>query len=99
LAGIAMFVSSNTLDTVVIINLLFGAIVSIAEIAVAWGLWHLRLWAFWAVVIVEAIRVVHGLYTWFVVHTPGTSPLSLIIAILILLYLLIDRKVRAAFRV
>jgi len=97
--GVAVFVNNKVLDVIATIVLVFGAVVAIAEIVVAWGLWTLKVWAYWTAVVVEAIRVVHGLYDWLIAHNPGVSIVSLIIAIVILVYLLADPNVRAAFRV
>jgi uncharacterized membrane protein (DUF2068 family) len=97
--GVAVFVNNKVLDAIATIVLVFGAVVAIAEIVVAWGLWTLKVWAYWTAVVVEAIRVVHGLYDWLIAHNPGVSIVSLIIAIVILVYLLADPNVRAAFRV
>ena len=98
-AGVTVFVNSKLLGAIATIVLVFGAVVALAEIIVAWGLWTLKSWAFWTAVIVEAVRAVHGLYSWLVAHNPGTHIISLIIAIFILIYLLADPHVRAAFRV
>jgi hypothetical protein len=81
------------------VALVIGAILAIAELVLAWGLWTLRPWAFWATAIVEAIRVLDGLYGLFVQHASlGSTILSLIFPIVILIYLFADRNVRAAFR-
>lgn len=78
---------------------LLGAIIlGFFEVALAWGLWTLRPWAYWTTVIVEAIRVILGLYVVLILHKAIISGiLSLIIPIIILVYLFADRNVRAAF--
>ena len=79
--------------------LLAALIIGIFEIAVAVGLWTLRLWAFWAVVVVEVIRVLLGLYDILIVREAVIAGIvSLIIPVIILIYLFADRNVRAAFR-
>ena len=78
---------------------LLGAIIlGFFEVALAWGLWTLRPWAYWTTAIVEAIRVILGLYVVLILHKAIISGiLSLIIPIIILVYLFADRNVRAAF--
>ena len=78
---------------------LLGAIIlGFFEVALAWGLWTLRPWAYWTTVIVEAIRVILGLYVVLILQKAIISGiLSLTIPIIILVYLFADRNVRAAF--
>ncbi len=79
--------------------LLAALIIGIFEIAVAVGLWTLRLWAYWTVVVVEIIRVLLGLYDVLIVREAIIAGIvSLIIPVIILVYLFADRSVRAAFR-
>ena len=77
---------------------LLGAIIlGFFEVALAWGLWTLRPWAYWTTIIVEAIRVILGLYVVLILQKAIISGiLSLIIPIIILVYLVADRNVRAA---
>jgi hypothetical protein len=80
------------------IALLGAIILGFFEVALAWGLWTLRPWAYWTTVIVEAIRVILGLYVVLILQKAIISGiLSLIIPIIILVYLVADRNVRAAF--
>ena len=78
---------------------LLGAIIlGFFEVALAWGLWTMRPWAYWTTIIVEAIRVILGLYVVLILQKAIISGiLSLIIPIIILVYLVADRNVRAAF--
>jgi len=79
--------------------LLGAVILGFFEIALAWGLWTLRPWAYWTTAFIEAIRVIFGLYIVFVLHEAIVAGiLSLIIPIVILVYLFADHRVRAAFR-
>ena len=99
LVGVAAFVHNGALDAVATVALIIGAIIAIAEIVLGWGLWTLKSWAFWATVIVEAIRVLDALYSWLIAHNSlGAVLFSLIIGIIILVYLFADPNVRAAFR-
>ena len=74
--------------------LLFGGI----SFFLAYGLWTLKRWAFLWVVIVEGASVIFGLVGLFSSYG-SRSIWSFIIPIVILLYFLLDRNVRAAFRV
>src|SRR6266487_2670801 len=81
-----------------ILALLGAIILGFFEVALAWGLWTLRPWAYWTTIIVEAIRVILGLYVVLILQKAIISGiLSLIIPIIILVYLVADRNVRAAF--
>jgi hypothetical protein len=79
---------------------LLGALIwGFFELALAWGLWTLRPWAYWTTAIIEAARVIFGLYIVILLHEAIIAGiLSLIIPIIILIYLFADRNVRAAFR-
>ena len=79
--------------------LLGALILGFFEVALAWGLWTLKPWAFWTTVVVEAIRLILGLYVIFVLREAIFSGiLSLVVPIIILIYLFADGRVRAAFR-
>lgn len=71
-------------------------ILGVLSLVLAWGLWTLKPWAFWATVILEVINLIQGIIG--LVQGQGSSVLSLIVPIIILLYLFMDRNVRAAFR-
>jgi uncharacterized membrane protein (DUF2068 family) len=79
---------------------LLGAIIlGFFEVALAWGLWTLRPWAFWTTAVVEAIRLILGLYVIFILRVAIISGiLSMIIPLIILVYLFADPRVRQAFR-
>src|SRR6266516_873790 len=84
---------------ITIIAAFLGAIIlGFFEVALAWGLWTLRPWAYWTTIIVEVIRVILGLYVVLILQKAIISGiLSLFIPIIILVYLVADRNVRAAF--
>jgi hypothetical protein len=74
--------------------------VAILSFILAWGLWTLRPWAYWATVILEVINIVSHLFGF------GQTPHTLfgifaggLISVIILLYMLLDRNAREAFRV
>jgi hypothetical protein len=81
------------------IILLIALILGMFEVALAWGLWTLRPWAFWTTVIIEAIRFIVALYTVFFLQRVFISGIvGLIIPLIVLIYLFADARVRAAFR-
>lgn len=72
-------------------------ILGILSLILAWGLWNLRPWAYWTAVILEVLSIVNDI---FGLTNGGSRHIGdLIISLIILLYLLLDRNVRAAFRV
>lgn len=75
---------------------IFDLIIGVLELALAWGLWTLKPWAFWTTVILEAITLIFAILG--LVSGRGISVISLIVPIIVLVYLLMDRNVRAAFR-
>ena len=75
---------------------IFALIVGVISLFVAWGLWTLKPWAFWLVVIVEVIHLVQAVLS--VARGQGVGIGDIIFPVVILLYLFLDRNVRAAFR-
>lgn len=75
---------------------IFALIVGVVSLFVAWGLWTLKPWAFWLVVIVEVIHLVQAILS--LARGQGSGISDLVIPIIILAYLFLDRNVRAAFR-
>ncbi len=75
---------------------IFALIVGVISLFVAWGLWTLKPWAFWLVVIVEVIHLVQAIFS--VARGQGVGIGDIIFPVVILLYLFLDRNVRAAFR-
>ncbi len=56
----------------------------------------LKPWAFWLTVILEVINLIQAIIG--LTQGQGNSVISLIVPIIVLVYLLWDRNVRAAFR-
>ncbi|HLX57168.1 MAG TPA: DUF2127 domain-containing protein [Ktedonobacteraceae bacterium] len=75
---------------------IIALIVGIITLFVAWGLWTLKPWAFWLVVIVEVIHLIQAFFS--VARGQGGSIVDIIFPIVIILYLFLDKNVRAAFR-
>ncbi len=65
----------------------------------AWGLWRLVPWAYWATVILQVIGLINGV----IAFTRAPTHVAFIVVgminpVVMLLYLLVNAKVRAAFR-
>jgi membrane protein YdbS with pleckstrin-like domain len=72
-------------------------ILSVLEIILAWGLWTLQRWAYWTTVVLEGLSVLNGLLA-LSQNSTGNGVLSIVIALVILVYLFADPNVRVAFR-
>ncbi len=77
-------------------NALFGLILAVGGLFVAWGLWTLQPWAFWATVIIEVLNLFNGGFG-FSQGIRGLLCGFNIIPLLVLLYLFLDKNVRQAF--
>ncbi len=66
---------------------------------VGYGLWTLRGWAFWAVVIVETVSLLFGFVLLFSAINIWTILLSMVFPAVILIYFFADRHVREAFHI
>ncbi|HEY3992241.1 MAG TPA: hypothetical protein VGM01_05090 [Ktedonobacteraceae bacterium] len=76
-----------------IITLILGVL----ELVLAWGLWTLQSWAFWATVIIEVLALINSIFA-FMQGNVTNGIVGIIIALVILIYLFADANVRAAFR-
>lgn len=92
IGGIVLLVRPNNLATG-----LFTLIVGILSLILAWGLWTLQPWAFWATVVIEVVALINGIVA-FTSSNGTVGILSIVIALIVLIYLFADRNVRAAFR-
>src|ERR1700681_4666399 len=90
IGGIVMMGSYSTLG---IITLIIGVL----YLVLAWGLWTLQTWAFWGTVILVVLTIINGIFG-IGSGVPATGIVSLILAIVVLIYMFADRNVRAAFR-
>ena len=64
---------------------------------VGYGLWTLRGWAFWTVVILEIANLIFGFVLLFSAFNVWAVLLSMVIPAVILIYFFADRHVREAF--
>jgi hypothetical protein len=79
----------------------FPLILGIIELVLAWGLWTLKSWAYWGTLVAEIVLILVHFFG-FLGLPPTHSALAVIsggiISIIIVIYLLVDRNVRRAFR-
>jgi uncharacterized membrane protein (DUF2068 family) len=73
-------------------------VVGVLLLILAWGLWTLRPWAFWITLIVEIVNIVLHFLGFSQTHSIFAILSGGIISIIIVIYLLVDRNVRRAFR-
>ncbi|HEY0755244.1 MAG TPA: DUF2127 domain-containing protein [Ktedonobacteraceae bacterium] len=90
IGGLLLLQASTILG---VITVVFGLL----EFVIAWGLWNLRTWAFWATVIVETLALLNGIFT-FTQGRATNAIIGIVIPLVILIYMFADRNVRAAFR-
>jgi uncharacterized membrane protein (DUF2068 family) len=96
--GVFAFQLPGSLRGVAIWFGILAAIIGLLELFFAWGLWTLKSWAFWAVVILEVLNIIQILILWLQHYSNfGSFLLSLVLPVVILVYFLADRHVREAF--
>jgi hypothetical protein len=76
-----------------IITLILGVL----YLVLAWGLWTLKPWAFWGTVILEVLTLINGIFG-LGLGRATNGILSIIFAVVVLIYMFADRNVRRAFR-
>ena len=92
IGGIALLRASTSLGVITIV-------LGVLELILAWGLWTLQRWAFWATVILEVLALLNGIFALTQGSTgTGAGIGGIVIALIVLIYLFADRNVRAAFR-
>ncbi len=79
----------------------FPLVMGIIELVLAWGLWTLKPWAYWGTLVVEIVIILVHFFGFL--NLPRThSVLAVIsggiVSIIIVIYLLLNRHVRRAFR-
>ncbi len=73
-------------------------VVVILLLVLAWALWTLKPWAYWVTLIVEIVNIVLHYLGYVQTHTIFAIMSGGIISIIVVIYLLVDRNVRRAFR-
>jgi lysylphosphatidylglycerol synthetase-like protein (DUF2156 family) len=71
---------------------LFAIVLAVANLILASGLFNLQKWAYWITVLIQGLAVVNGL------RGGSWGLFSMIIPLIVVAYLLLDQRVRAAFR-
>jgi uncharacterized membrane protein (DUF2068 family) len=90
IGGITLMGSSMSFA---VISLVLGVL----DLILAWGLWTLQKWAFWATVIIEILTLLNGIFG-FSQRILSGGIVAIVIALIVLIYLFADRNVREAFR-
>jgi hypothetical protein len=87
--------------TVVIVNISpWGFLLAgLLAFLVGYGLWTLRGWAFWAVVIIEIVSLLFGVVLLFSAFNIWAVLLSMVFPAVILIYFFADSHVREAFHI
>lgn len=77
-----------------------GIVVGIITLFFVFGLWTLKRWAYWTVIIIEGLSLLRSIFE-LVRHTGTTAGViaGMIIPAVIFLYFLLDPNVRRAFRI
>jgi uncharacterized membrane protein (DUF2068 family) len=77
-----------------------GIIVGIITLFFVFGLWTLKRWAYWTVIIIEGLSLLRSIFE-LIRHTGTTAGViaGMIIPAIVFLYFLLDPNVRRAFRV
>ncbi len=99
IVGIIAFVGTTLASPLA--GLLVGWIplaIGVLLFILAWGLWTLKPWAYWATLIVEIVSIVTHFLGYGQTHSILAIISGGIISIIIVIYLLVDGNVRRAFR-
>ncbi len=95
--GVIGIISGITLLGVSMTSAVITVVLGVLELVLAWGLWTLQKWAFWATVVIEVLALLNGIFAFTQRIIPGCIT-NIVIALIILIYLFADPNVRAAFR-
>jgi hypothetical protein len=97
--GVFAFIGSTFRDPLV--GLLVGWVplaVGVLLLILAWGLWTLKPWAYWGTLILEIVNIVLHFLHYGQSHSIFAIISGGFVSIIIVIYLLVDRRVRRAFR-
>lgn len=98
IGGVLSIVGGLFLLNVNIVVALLPIVLGVIALVLAWGLWMLKPWAFWITVVLEVISLISAVISIVTGSFTTTVVVQAVIALAILIYLLADRNVRAAFR-
>jgi uncharacterized membrane protein (DUF2068 family) len=90
IGGMTLMGSSMTFAVIAVV-------LGILDLILAWGLWTLQRWAFWATVVIEILALLNGIFG-FSQRIVSGGIVDIVIALVVLIYLFADPNVRAAFR-
>jgi uncharacterized membrane protein (DUF2068 family) len=82
--------------TLIILIGIVPLILGILALILAGGLWRLRMWAFWATVVIAVFNIIDDIFD--IARSQGSHVVGMVLWVIVLLYMLLDRNVRAAFR-
>jgi uncharacterized membrane protein (DUF2068 family) len=82
--------------TLIILIGIVPLILGILALILAVGLWNLRRWAFWATVVIAAFNIIDDIID--TTRNGGSHIVGIVLWAIVLLYMLLDPNVRAAFR-
>jgi uncharacterized membrane protein (DUF2068 family) len=85
----------------ILVGVVIALIVGLVCLALAWGLWTLKRWAFGATVAVQILTIILALINFFAMlprNTFSTTLSNIIFPVVVLIYLFVDRSARAALR-
>ncbi len=74
-------------------------VVAVLILILAWALWTLKRWAYWALLIVELVNIALHLLGYTLTHSILTLWGGGVLSIIVVIYLLVDGNVRRAFRI
>lgn len=91
--------ASNVVDVLGIVLAIIPMALGLLRFIFAAGLWLLKRWAFWLVIITEAFSLVRHALEFAQASRPPVvlTVVGMIIPVVVLLYFLVDPNVRAAF--
>ena len=78
-------------------TIIFYFLAGLIFIIVGWGLWSRKLWGYWGEIILLIANVVYDIFLFVTAMSGVSTIIQIAICIVILLYLLVNKRLRAAF--
>lgn len=92
-------ISYSSVSMVVVVSPWALIVSGILALLLTYGLWTLRGWAFWTVVVIELLNLIGGTIALFSYYYPGAVLVAMVIPSVILIYFFVDRNVLSAFNI
>ena len=92
-------ISYSSVSMVVVVSPWALIVSGILALLRTYGLWTLRGWAFWTVVVIELLNLIGGTIAVFSYYYPGAVLVAMVIPSVILIYFFVDRNVLSAFNI